>query len=68
MKHSPETSIEMKVSKGSTNPDENMRMIAERKNIILQERNKLNAEIKRVNEALLTLKNEVSNLLNSLKA
>jgi argininosuccinate lyase len=64
----PETSIEMKVSKGSTNPDENMRMIAERKNIILQERIKLNAEIKRVNEALFTLKNEVSNLLNSLKA
>lgn len=61
----PEISVIMKASKGSTNPDENIRMIAERKNIILQERNKLNTEIKRVNEALLMLKNEVNKLINS---
>jgi argininosuccinate lyase len=61
----PEISIMMKASKGSTNPDENIRMLTERKNIILQERNKLNAETKRIDEALFRLKNEVNKLINS---
>jgi hypothetical protein len=40
-------------------------MLTERKNIILQERNKLNAETKRIDEALFGLKNEVNKLINS---
>ncbi len=61
----PEMSIIMKASKGSTNPSENIRMIIERKNLVSQERNKLNAEIKRINESLMILKNEVNKLINT---
>lgn len=63
LKLSPEMSINMKISRGSTNPNENMKMVEELKKIITEERSKLDNEIIRINKSLTMLKDDVNKLL-----
>ncbi len=65
VKLNPEMSINMKISKGSTNPNENVKMLDKLKKAIIKERNKLNSEIERINESLKILKENVKKLVES---
>ncbi|MEM3833432.1 MAG: argininosuccinate lyase [Thermoprotei archaeon] len=63
LKLDPKMSINMKISRGSTSPSENMKMLNRLKKTIIKERDKLNSEIMRINESLKMLMEDIKKIM-----